>query len=57
MGWEPGPNVILHGAVRGKNEALAESEKGCRRDHGEEISQKEKKQAPLLSGITRNRNA
>ena len=47
MGWEAGPNVIMHGGAWQGMKRFAESEKGCRRDHGGEISQKEKKQAPV----------
>jgi len=56
MDWEPEPNVMLHGGAC-KNEELAESEKGCWRDHGEEISQKEKKQAVTRQKITRSHKA
>jgi len=41
--WELGRNVMLHGAVRGENETVAEGEKGCRRGIGVRIFEEVKK--------------
>lgn len=47
MDWEPGPNVILHGAVRGENEDVCRKRKGLPEGCSEKFREKkEKKQAP-----------